>query len=133
MLQLTRKEATTVKELWFTNRMRIHHGNAVRVGQWIIGSSGDFGPAPLVAAHILTGEEAWRDRSFAKANLIVADGKLIILDEDGRLALARVTPKGLQVLAKTDLLQKTAWTPPTLAGTRLYVRDRRQALAVDLK
>jgi len=27
----------------------------------------------------------------------------------------------------------TAWTPPTLAGTALYVRDRKTIMALDLK
>jgi hypothetical protein len=30
------------------------------------------------------------------------------------------------------LLSSLAWTPPVLVGTRLYLRDRRTMMAVDL-
>jgi outer membrane protein assembly factor BamB len=120
------------QELWFNNQVRIHFTNAIRVGDYVYASSGDFGPAPLTAIHAKTGEIAWRDRTFAKANLLYADGKVILLDEDGVLALARVSPKGLDVLGKTSLTQTRHWTAPTLDGTRLYVRNEREMLALDL-
>ena len=123
---------TAVKEQWFTNRMRLHHGNGIRIGDHVYGSSGDFGPAPLTAIDVKTGKIAWQDRTFSKATLLLADGKLIVLDEDGNLALTTVSPQGLQVLAKASLLRKNAWTSPSLAGTRLYLRDRRTLMALDL-
>jgi outer membrane protein assembly factor BamB len=120
------------QELWFNNRVRIHFTNALRIGEYVYASSGDFGPAPLTAINAKTGEIAWRDRTFAKANLLYADGKIILLDEDGTLGLARVSPKGLEVLAKTSLTATRHWTAPTLDGTRLYIRNEREMLAVEL-
>jgi outer membrane protein assembly factor BamB len=95
-------------------------------------SSGDFGPAFLTALNIKTGAIAWQDRGFARAQLLYADGKLIILDEDGTLALATVSAQGLKVLARASILQNIAWTPPTLIGKTLYVRDRKTIAAFDL-
>jgi hypothetical protein len=79
-----------------------------------------------------TGAVAWQDRAFARAQLLYADGKLIILDEDGTLALATVSPQGMKVLARAQLLEHRAWTPPTLIGRTLYVRDRKTLAAFDL-
>jgi hypothetical protein len=98
----------------------------------VIGSSGDFGPAFLTAVDIKTGKIAWQDRSFSRAQLLYADGKLIVLDEDGTLGLATVTPQGLKVLSRAEVLSNVAWTPPTLAGTTLYVRDRKNIAAFNL-
>lgn len=123
---------TTVKELWFTNRLRIHFGNAIRIGDFVYGSSGDFGPAFLAAVNVRTGEIAWQERGFAHASAIHAGGKLVILDEDGILALATVSPQGLEVHAKAQVLANRAWTAPTLVGTMLYARDRVSILALDL-
>ena len=123
---------TTATEKWFNNRMRIHIGSAIRVGNHVIGSSGDFGPAFLTAVDITTGQIAWQDRSFARAQLLHADGKLVILDEDGTLGLVTVSPTGLQVLTKAPILDHLAWTPPTLVGTKLFVRDRKTIAAFDL-
>jgi len=133
VIQLSRNgDKTQVQELWYARKLRIHHGNAVRVGDYVYGSSGDFGPALLMAVDVRTGKVAWRERGFAKANLVYGDGKLIILDEGGRLALATATPDKLEVHAKVELLKRNAWTVPTLAGTRLYVRDRKTIQALDL-
>jgi len=123
---------TTATEKWFNNRMRIHIGTAIRIGNTIYGSSGDFGPAFLSAVDITSGRIIWQDRTFARAQLLYADGKLVILDEDGTLGLATTAPDGLKVLAKASILQNLAWTPPTLVGTHLYVRDRKTIEAFDL-
>jgi outer membrane protein assembly factor BamB len=124
---------TVVKELWTTNRMRVHIGNLLRIGDTLYGSSGDFGPAPLTALDARSGKVLWQDRSFPKATFLYADGKLIVVDEDGNLSLATVSPAGLKVLAKAELLHSNAWTAPSLAGTTLYVRDRRSLMALDLR
>jgi len=123
---------TTPTEKWFSGRMRIHIGTAIRVGNYVYGSSGDFGPAFITAIDVGSGKIAWQDRSFSRAQLLYADGKLVILDEDGNLGLATVTPEGLQVLAKAPVLDNLAWTPPTLVGTRLFARDRKNIAAFEL-
>lgn len=123
---------TTVKELWASRRMRVHHGTMIRIGGLVFGSSGDFGPAPMTAVDLSTGNIAWQDRSFPKSNFVYADNKLILLDEDGNLALVMLSPQGMKVISKASVLTNRAWTPPTLAGTKLYVRDRRMIVALDL-
>ena len=133
VLRLTQKDGkTTAEELWFHRRMRLHHGTAVRIGDYIYGSSGDFGPAFLAAVNVKTGEIAYQDRSFPKSNLLLAEGKLIILDEDGNLALATATPTELKVISKVSVMRNLAWTAPTLVGTKLYLRDRHTIMALDL-
>ena len=49
-----------------------------------------------------------------------------------RSALATVSPQGLKVLARAPILENLAWTPPTLVGSTLYVRDRKTIAAYDL-
>lgn len=127
------KGKTTVEEVWFHRLMRVHFGNCIRVGELVFGSSGDFGPAPLTAVNVKTGKIIWRNRAFPRSNLLLADGHLILLDEDGNLALTTPTPEGLTVHAKVALMNNNSWTVPALAGTTLYVRDRKTILAVDLK
>jgi len=55
------------------------------------------------------------------------------VDEDGELAVATPTETGLEVHARTEALTENAWTPPTLVGSRLYIRDRKNVLALDLR
>jgi hypothetical protein len=112
--------------------MRIHHGNFLKIGNHVYGSSGDFGPAPMSAVDLATGEIVWRDRAFAKATLVLVGERLIVLDEDGTLGLATVSPEGLDVQARAEIFSGRSWTAPTLVGTRLYMRDRKQMVALDL-
>jgi outer membrane protein assembly factor BamB len=123
---------TIVKERWAVNRVRVHIGSIIRLGDTAYMSSGDFGPAFLTAVNTATGAIAWQDRAFARAQLLYADGKLIVLDEDGTLAIATVSAAGLTVLARAQILEHRAWTPPTLVGRTLYVRDRKTIAAYDL-
>jgi len=125
-------DKTTVEEVWANRLMRIHFTNAIRVGDSIYGSSGDFGPAPFTAIDVKTGNVLWRHRSFPRASFLFADGRFIILDEDGHLLLATATAQGLTVTSKAELLSNQAWTVPSLSGTRLYLRDRKNIMAVEL-
>ena len=134
LLRLSRvDDRTTPDEVWFNGRMRLHFGNALRVGGLIVGSTGDFGPAFVAALDAATGREVWRERSFARAQLVQAGGRLVIVDEDGELAVASVTGEGLEVHARAAVLTANAWTPPTLVGNVLYLRDRQSILALDLR
>lgn len=121
----------SAKQVWYSNRVGVHHGNAIRLGDTMYFSSGN-GPAPFTAIDVRTGAVRWQNREFPKVTMVYADSILIVLDEDGNLALAEVSPQGVRALTKAPLLSNNAWTPPTLAGTTLYIRDRRSITAVDL-
>jgi outer membrane protein assembly factor BamB len=132
-LRLTHEEGKTkVEEIWSTRKIQFYHVTTVRDGDWVYGSTGTREPTFMAAINIKTGEIAWRERGFAKANCVMADGRLIILDEDGNLALAQASPKGLSVLSRTQLFDEVAWTVPTVVGRTLYVRDKSKILALDL-
>jgi hypothetical protein len=102
------------------------------LGGHVYGSSGDFGPAPMTALDIVTGSVAWQSRQFPKATLLQAGNRTIVLDEDGRLAIATLSPKAMTVLQQAQITSKLSWTAPTLIGRRLYVRDRKVLVALEL-
>lgn len=132
-LRLTRRgERTEVTEVWFTARLKLMFANALRIGDVLYGAHGDFGPAFLTAVDVRTGESLWQARGFGRSSMVYADGKAIILDEDGELVLARLSREGATELARTQLFSTTSWTAPTLVGTTLYARDRQQIVALDL-
>jgi outer membrane protein assembly factor BamB len=126
-------QQTTPKELWSSIRLRLHHGNAIRIDDAIYFSSGGKGSqAILSAVDVRTGKIHWQERSIEKATFVWADRKLITLDQAGNLMIAHPSPQGFKIAAKAPLLTQLAWTPPVLVGTRAYLRDRRSMMAVDL-
>lgn len=132
-LRLTRTgNVTHVEELWFTTRFRLMFTNAIRLGDYIYGTSGDFGPAFLGAINVQTGQIAWQARGFGRSSMLHADGKAIVLDEDGQLSLVRLSPTGHEVLAQAQIFSGTAWTVPALVGTTLFARNREEIVALDL-
>ena len=132
-IRLTRSgKITEVEELWFNNRVKFQFLNAVRVGDWVYGTHGESRTAFLTAVNVKTGENPWRERGFAQSTMLYADGKLIVLTEDGDLVLTRVSPDGAEVLARTELFDTRSWTVPTLVGTTLFARDRERIVALDL-
>ncbi len=46
--------------------------------------------------------------------------------------VAYPSTQGFRIAAKAQVLTHLSWTPPVLVGTRLYIRDRRNMMAVDL-
>ncbi len=132
-IRLTQHASVTdTEELWFTNRVRFMFLSAIRIGDFVYGTTGDFGPAFLTALDVKTGQSAWQVRGFARASLLSADGKVIVMNEDGDLALARLSPTGAEILARAKVFDTTSWTAPTLVGTTLYARDREKIVALDL-
>ena len=124
---------TTASELWSSNRLRLHHGNAIRIGEAIYFSSGGKGSqAILSAVDARSGTIFWQQRSIEKATFVFADGKLITLDQDGNLMIAYPSPKGFRIAAKAPMMSRLSWTPPVLVGSRLYLRDRQTLMAVEL-
>jgi hypothetical protein len=75
---------------------------------------------------------AWQDRTFPKVNMSHTGARTILLDEDGRLAFATLTPADMRVLQQAPITTKLSWTVPTLIGTRFYVRDRKTLIALEL-
>ncbi|MFN7937233.1 MAG: PQQ-binding-like beta-propeller repeat protein [Bryobacteraceae bacterium] len=124
---------TEVKELWFHRQMRVHHSNVMRIGDYVYGPNGDFGATIYMCVNVKTGEIVWRERKMVRANALMIGDQPLLLDEEGVLHRVALSPKGLEILQSAPLLENLAWTPPSIAGTRLFLRDRKSMVAVDLR
>jgi outer membrane protein assembly factor BamB len=133
VLRLTADGASTgVREVWAHEQIRVMFTNVLRIGDHVYASSGDFGPIPLVAIDVKTGAVAWRDRSFARLNMVRIGDRVLVLDERGSLGLVGLSPQGLVVHSRVQLTDDLAWAPPAVAGGRIYVRTKSRLFAVEL-
>jgi outer membrane protein assembly factor BamB len=134
MIRLERKGTRiAASEAWSSNRLRLHNGNAMYIDGVLYFTSGGKGSqAILSAVEAASGRILWQERSIQKATFVRAEGKLITLDQDGTLMLANASPKGFEIVSKVKLLTSLAWTPPVLVGTKLYLRNRKTLMAVEL-
>ena len=131
-LKVVKRDAFDVEEVWSSRRFQCFYGSSVRFGDYVYGPSG-YSAAPLmVAINARTGELACRKRGFALANVIGVGNRLVILGDDGMLALATPGPEDLAVHAEARVLSAPARTPPTIVGNIVYARDRESIVALHL-
>ena len=136
MDQNTRNELLKLFKSKLSDAMRLYLETCTRCGVCteachVYASTGGQGLV-LACVDVRSGEIRWRKRGFEKANLIQAGELTILLDADGQLALARLSPEGMTVLSRATVSDGITWTAPTLVATTLYIRDQRTIRALDL-
>ena len=108
-------------ELWRNKKMRNHFNSCVLWKGYIYGV--DDGKS-ISCLDFKTGEVKWAQKGFGKGSLMLADGKLIILSDKGKLAIAEASPTEYKELASAQILpKKKCWTVPVLANGRIYARN----------
>jgi outer membrane protein assembly factor BamB len=120
------------KAVWEEGKLKQAHWNSHVVQNTLYGGLGGNFQSFLSAVDWRTGRVRWQERAGAVPKPILAGGLWLWLDQDGRLSLARPAPDRLERLASVEVLDHPSWTPPTLVGSTVYLRDRRQAVALDL-
>ena len=121
-----------VREHWFSTKLSASHWPLHCRGDLVYGSIGGNSSSRLAGVRWRTGEIVWQERGFHKAQALRVDDQLLFLDEDGVLALARVSPEGITILSKATVAAGPAWTIPTLIERTVYIRDQEKILALDL-
>ena len=118
-----------VSEVWKSRVLKNHFHTSVLHGGHLYG----FDNATLKCVEAATGEERWRRRGLGKGSLILADGRLVVLGERGRLVLVDASAEAYAEAGATQALQGRCWTAPTLAGGRLYLRNEEELVSLALK
>lgn len=78
----------------------------------------------LMCFDLRDGEIVWSEPRFARyGTLMIADGKLVVLDEKGELVIADAAPAGYQELARAKVLSGRCWVMPVLANGRIYAKN----------
>jgi hypothetical protein len=115
-----------VLEVWRNREMRNHFNNSVVHAGVLYG----FDNALLKALDLETGKPLWRERGFGKGSLVRVDEHLVVLGEDGELALVEPSRDGLRVKVRQAVLAGRSWTPPSVASGRVYLRGLEELVAL---
>lgn len=87
-----------------------------------------------------TGRKLWDDKNTAtprgrnpQASLVWLgeSDRALILNAEGDLILARLTPAGYQELSRTNIIGRT-WAHPAYAGNRVYARSDTELVCMEL-
>ena len=118
----------SVVEIWKNEKMKNHFATSVLYGNNLYG----FDNAILKCIDANTGSEKWKTRGYGKGTLMLADEHLIILSDRGKLGLAEATPSAYNEVASAEVLSGLCWTVPTLANGRLYARNEKEMVCLDM-
>lgn len=70
-----------------------------------------------------SGEVKWTKRGFGKGSLIVVDDKLLVLSDQGKMAIVEAKPNAYKELGIIQAIKGKSWTAPSFANGKVYVRN----------
>ncbi len=118
-----------VEQVWQNAEMNNHFNSSVIHDGYIYGFDNNI----LKCVAVKDGERMWAKRGFGEGSLILADGHLIILTERGQLVQAKATSEGFEEEGRFQAIEGKSWTAPALAGGKLYIRNLKQMMSLDLR
>ncbi len=130
MVELSRDgDRFSVREVWRNNRMKNRFSGSVLRDGVIYGLDEGI----LAALDAETGELKWKAGRYGYGQILLAGNNLIVLTEDGDLALVRAVPERHEELTRFHVLEGKTWNVPAIAGGYLLVRNLAEMAAFDLR
>jgi outer membrane protein assembly factor BamB len=134
----TKEGKPAASQLWKNSALTCYFSTPVAVGrEHVYLVTGTIIPPPqatLRCVEVKTGKELWHRARIGKYHatlLRTGDDKLLLLDDAGSLALVDPNPKEYRELARSKVCGET-WAHPALADGRLYVRDNKEVICLQL-
>jgi outer membrane protein assembly factor BamB len=133
----TKDDKTTGTQTWQNKEMKSYFSSGVSTGDLLFLVTNTVEPLPAAAITCLdakTGKALWtREKAgYFHAGLIrTGDGKLLVLNDAGLLTLLEVDDKGAKEVCRAKVCGGTLVTP-ALAGGRLYVRDDKELICLQV-
>jgi outer membrane protein assembly factor BamB len=130
VIQVSRAgEGFTAREVWRTNRMKNQFTSSLLHDGFIYG----LDEAILACLDSATGELKWKGGRYGYGQVMLASGHLIVLAEDGDLALVRATPERHVEIARFPVLEGRTWNHPAMSDGYLLIRNAAEMAALDLR
>ncbi len=128
-IRLVRENGTTVpREAWSNRKMTSSFYIGAHIGNYLFMP----GKSRFYGYDLRTGKRLWAQSGFESASCILADGKLFILDQNGKLTLATPSMEKLTIHAQCQVAERYSLTCPTLVRRTLFIRDRKNIMAFDV-
>lgn len=114
------------RTLWKNRRMgNFMVGSVIRDGHLygINNCDAKAAGAELKCVDLRSGEVKWAEKGFGWGSLIAARDLLLVLSDKGEVSVVRARPEKYELVTRFQGIGGKCWTPPSLAGGRLYLRN----------
>jgi outer membrane protein assembly factor BamB len=118
-----------VREVWRNIRMKNQFTSSVLHEGYLYGLDESI----LACVDAATGELKWKGGRYGYGQLLLADGRLIVLTERGELVLVAATPDRHEELARFQAIEGKTWNHPAIVDGTLLVRNLAEMAAFDLR
>lgn len=119
---------------WKTLAMQNQFATSIIKDGYIYGPHGDLAAVTYRCLDLQRGKVQWMSRRVGKCTQIAVEDHIICLTEQGTLILIEANPTEYREKGKlTGLLGFKAWAHPALANGRLYLRDEKRMICLELK
>jgi outer membrane protein assembly factor BamB len=118
-----------VREVWRNIRMKNQFASSVLHDGFIYGLDESI----LACVDAGTGELKWKGGRYGYGQIILASGHVIVLTENGELALVRAAPDRHQEVARFPVIDGRSWNHPAMSDGILLVRNATEMAAFDLR
>ena len=128
-------KGTELEKVWSSDEaLSNHYSTSVIRGDYLFGFHGrqEYGQA-LRCVELKTGRVQWSRDRFGAGTLSLAGDRLVVLKENGELLLVAASPQAFRVAAKARIMAPTVRAYPALANGRLYARNQKEMVAVNLQ
>jgi outer membrane protein assembly factor BamB len=119
----------SAKELWRTTRMNAKFTSPVLHEGFIYG----LDEAILSCIDATTGEPKWKGGRYGYGQVMLASGHLIVLTEQGELALVRADPTAHHEITRFSAIEGQTWNHPAISDGILLIRNVEEMAAFDLR
>ena len=117
-------EGNAPKLIWKNKNLRNDFLTSIYHGGYLYGIDGNASRrSRLACIDANSGDVRWKNNEIGFGSLLLVDDNLIILNDQGVLYIAEANPNHYKEQAKKEILTYKCWTPPAIAGGRLYARN----------